>query len=343
MPLSFDGLKKQRFRWALGGIQILRMHWRELLPFGSHRLRLTLGQRVHYLLGSVQWFGDLLTVIFTLLLLLTAAATVLHHRLPVREIVGPLALVPFLFLVSGVGRALWAIRTTAGCTWGDAVRCMRCWFALSWVVTLACLRGLVRRQAAFLRTPKRKEGRSVWQAINSSRAESLLAALSVVAAIAMPVSAPSLGTIVIAFLRSAQTSGDRPGFSLGSAAWLGLPGAIVAAVAAALVLATPPAPRNVPPPPDLPRVQQLEPPRLPGATPPPTSAPSPSASPSPSPSITPSPTPTTAPSPAPTVSALPSPSPSSSARPSPLPAASPVARPGATASPLRRAEASRPA
>ncbi len=374
MPLSFDGLKKQRFRWALGGIQILRMHWRELLPFGSHRLRLTLGQRVHYLLGSVQWFGDLLTVIFTLLLLLTAAATVLHHRLPVREIVGPLALVPFLFLVSGVGRALWAIRTTAGCTWGDAVRCMRCWFALSWVVTLACLRGLVRRQAAFLRTPKRKEGRSVWQAINSSRAESLLAALSVVAAIAMPVSAPSLGTIVIAllllwlavfyasapwasfaaegikltplrraFLRSAQTTGDRPGFSLGSAAWLGLPGAIVAAVAAALVLATPPAPRNVPPPPDLPRVQQLEPPRLPGATPPPTSAPSPSASTSPSPSITPSPTPTTAPSPAPTVSALPSPSPSSSARPSPFPAASPVARPGATASPLRRAEASRPA
>ena len=32
MPLDFDGLKKQRFRWALGGIQILKFHWRELLP-----------------------------------------------------------------------------------------------------------------------------------------------------------------------------------------------------------------------------------------------------------------------------------------------------------------------
>jgi cellulose synthase/poly-beta-1,6-N-acetylglucosamine synthase-like glycosyltransferase len=31
MPLSFDGLKKQRFRWALGGIQILRRQWRELV------------------------------------------------------------------------------------------------------------------------------------------------------------------------------------------------------------------------------------------------------------------------------------------------------------------------
>src|SRR5207247_1428522 len=115
MPLTFDGLKKQRFRWALGGIQILRMHWRELLPFGTHRLRLTVGQRIHYLLGSVQWFGDLLTVVFTLLLVLTAAVTVLHHRLPVREIVGPLALVPLLFLVTGGGRALWAIRVTARC------------------------------------------------------------------------------------------------------------------------------------------------------------------------------------------------------------------------------------
>src|SRR5207237_8536911 len=34
MPLSFDGLKKQRFRWALGGVQILRLHWRRLLQPG---------------------------------------------------------------------------------------------------------------------------------------------------------------------------------------------------------------------------------------------------------------------------------------------------------------------
>jgi len=371
MPLSFDGLKKQRFRWALGGIQILRMHWRELLPIGPHRLRLTLGQRLHYLLGSVQWFGDLLTALFTLLLLLTAAATVMHHRLPVREIVGPLALVPFLFLVCGVGRALWAIRTTTGCTWGDAVRCMRCWFALSWVVTLACIRGLIRRRAAFLRTPKRKEGRSVWQAINSSRAESLLAALSVVAAVAMPVSAFSLGTVVIAllllwlaifyasapwasfaaegikltplrraFLRSAQTTGDRPGFSLASAAWIGLPGAIVAAVAAALVLTTPPAPRSVPPPADLPQVQQLQPPQVPRVPPAPTPTPSPSPSsspsPTPTPTPTPSPTPSATPSPSPTASARPSPSPSASASPVPSPAASPVGQPGPTPSPLGR-------
>src|SRR3989442_7629766 len=49
MPLSFDGLKKQRFRWALGGVQILRLHWRRLLQPG-HGEGLTVAQRIHYLL-----------------------------------------------------------------------------------------------------------------------------------------------------------------------------------------------------------------------------------------------------------------------------------------------------
>src|SRR2546423_2598422 len=98
MPLSFDGLKKQRFRWALGGIQILRRQWRELLPFTRHRLHLTWGQRLHYLFGSVHWFCDLLTVGFTLLLLLTALAATLPHRPPVRELTRPILLPPLPFL-----------------------------------------------------------------------------------------------------------------------------------------------------------------------------------------------------------------------------------------------------
>ena len=32
MPLTFEALKGQRYRWCFGGIQILRMHWRSMLP-----------------------------------------------------------------------------------------------------------------------------------------------------------------------------------------------------------------------------------------------------------------------------------------------------------------------
>src|SRR5205807_638885 len=47
MPLSFEGLKKQRFRWAFGGVQILKKHGRSLCGVtGAPPLGLTLRQRL---------------------------------------------------------------------------------------------------------------------------------------------------------------------------------------------------------------------------------------------------------------------------------------------------------
>ncbi|HEY7200706.1 MAG TPA: hypothetical protein VIC57_10860, partial [Candidatus Dormibacteraeota bacterium] len=282
-------------------------------------------------------FGDVLAVVFTILLLLTAAVTVFHHRLPVREIVGPLALVPLLFLVTGVGRALWAIRTTARCTLGDAIRCLRCWFALSWVVALACLRGLVKKEAAFLRTPKRKEGRSVWQAIRASQAESVIAALSAAAAVAIVVSTLSIGTFALAVLllwlallyssapwasfaaegihltplraayrSSSQSTGEWPERGVPAALRFGVPAAFIGAAVGALLLAAPGS-NNPPPPADLPQIQRQVPPVAVGTPQPtatPTAAPTPTArsTPTPRPTATPTPrsTPTAAPSAAPT-------------------------------------------
>jgi hypothetical protein len=36
MPLTFEALKGQRYRWCFGGIQILRMHWRSMMPGRSN-------------------------------------------------------------------------------------------------------------------------------------------------------------------------------------------------------------------------------------------------------------------------------------------------------------------
>ncbi|HKR98371.1 MAG TPA: glycosyltransferase, partial [Candidatus Dormibacteraeota bacterium] len=183
MPLDFDGLKKQRYRWALGGIQLLREWWRELMPFTNHKLHLSTGQRTHYLLGALQWFGEPLTAAFTVLLLATSLATSLHHQLPVRQLTGAVLVVPVAFAATGLLRALWAMRATSRCSWGDALGALRVWFALSWVVTMACIRGLVRRHAEFLRTPKRKEGAAIAHALWTSRAESTLAAMAFAGAI----------------------------------------------------------------------------------------------------------------------------------------------------------------
>src|SRR5881296_181857 len=311
MPLSFDGLKKQRFRWALGGIQILRRQWRDLVPFAPHRLRLTMGQRLAYLFGSVHWFSDLLTVGFTALLLLTAVAAALHHRLPIRELTGPILVVPLAFLISGVLRGLWALRRAERCSWGDALRALAIWFALSWVDTLAVVRGLLSGQAAFLRTPKQKEGGNrLWPAIRSSAIESLLAILAVVGAIVLLLAAPALATVILAimllfeawifgsapwaslaaegiqltrqrriYLRSAQNTGDRPERPSRAAVIPGALAVVVAAVLAYGLLNAPPqtAPSGQA---DLPRIGSITAKQLPktGPTPTPTATAAPSLS-----------------------------------------------------------------
>ncbi|HKC19805.1 MAG TPA: glycosyltransferase [Candidatus Dormibacteraeota bacterium] len=322
MPLSFDGLKKQRFRWALGGVQILRLHWRRLLIPGQGG-RLSVAQRAHYLLGNVQWFGDALMFCFTILLLLTALSTAMHHQLPIRRLTGVALGLPIAFLASGLLRAVWAMKLKTRCTWRDAIAGLQVWFALSWVVTLACIRGMIRFHTTFLRTPKEKEGEaSIITALRAAQIETLLAATGLAAAIVMVVRAPSISTAALAVLllfqaaiyanapwagasaegiqltplrrayrRSAQSTGGRPGLG---AQTLAVPAAlaVVALVVMFIVsLATPPAP------PEPATTAPAEQPAAAPARPSPSSSPSASASPVTSPSASPSASPVVSPSP----------------------------------------------
>jgi exo-beta-1,3-glucanase (GH17 family)/cellulose synthase/poly-beta-1,6-N-acetylglucosamine synthase-like glycosyltransferase len=54
LPDTFEAYKRQRYRWAYGGFQILRRHWRYLLP----RARgLTRDQKQEFVLGWLNWLG----------------------------------------------------------------------------------------------------------------------------------------------------------------------------------------------------------------------------------------------------------------------------------------------
>ena len=66
--------------------------------------------------------------------------------MPLRQISGVVLAVPLVFLLTGVGRAVWGPHALCRCSWGDATRALRIWFALSWVVT-ACVHGLLTRSA----------------------------------------------------------------------------------------------------------------------------------------------------------------------------------------------------
>lgn len=297
------------------------------------RGRLTFAQRVNYLLGSIQWFGDPLMLCFTLLLLATAMATAFHHQLPIRSFAGAVLGLPLAFLVMGLLRAVWAMKVKTRCTWRDAIAGLQVWFALSWVVSLACIRGLLRFHTAFLRTPKEKDGEATWfQVLRSAQVEVLLAAAGLVGAIVMVTRAPSVATGALSFLllfqasvyanapwasasaegihltplrlayrRSSQNTGARPSYG---AQLLGVPAvAGLAALAVVLVISL-----VTPPPTAGPVIQITAPPQLQQAPAPRIPSPAPLSSPSATPSATPSPTATP--------SASPSASPSGSASPS---------------------------
>src|SRR5579859_7368718 len=178
MPLTFEALKGQRYRWCFGGIQILRMHWRSLMPGRQTKEdHLTTAQRWAYLAGGVQWYGDLLGLIFFVFLLAGAANMATGGGQLFRKLTPfLLATVPVLVGL-GLVRAVALLRRGTGANWRDALGAFFIWQSTSLVVARASVLGLFARKAAFLRTPKTSEQAKWWEALRANWAESTLAAL----------------------------------------------------------------------------------------------------------------------------------------------------------------------
>ncbi|MGH3509470.1 MAG: glycosyltransferase family 2 protein, partial [Nocardioidaceae bacterium] len=359
MPLTFEALKGQRFRWCFGGIQILRQHWRLMLPGRSNRNnRMSLGQRWAYLSGALQWYGDVLGLIFFLFLLAGATNVSLGGGLLFRKLTGfLLAAIPMLVIL-GFVRAVALLRRGTGATWREAMGAFMIWQSTALVVARASVQGLFAREAEFLRTPKTAEEAHWWDAIRGNPGETVLAVLGIAAITGALTKANSFAGLLTAALllwptiafataplnslaaqraalpaelsRRRGTEYRRYGARRVTATLAGV-GVTVGAVALAVLLLAPgPGPATTP--------QLLGPARGHGVTTKPSTSPSggPSGGATPSPSATASTTPTTTPTPSPSAtSSAPPPTPSptgvSSAPPSsPAAAANP---PSASGSP----------
>lgn len=151
MPLTYEGLRKQRYRWAFGGIQILCRHWRALLLPGSG---LSLGQRYDHLIGGLWWFNDALTLGFAAFVAAAGLGAVAGRPFVVQRLSGIGLVLPIAFIALNLLRYLWALRATTGASPALALAALRVNLSLSWVIALACLRGLTQERGVFLRTPK---------------------------------------------------------------------------------------------------------------------------------------------------------------------------------------------
>jgi cellulose synthase/poly-beta-1,6-N-acetylglucosamine synthase-like glycosyltransferase len=182
MPLDYAGLKKQRFRWAFGGMQILKLHWRSLLlPWAAGNL--TWAQRLAYLNGGFQWLSDPITLSFTVILLIGATTLLVENSVYSHPLAGGIVMIPPLFIMFALLRFIWALRIRAKASLSEALDALTILLGLTWVVSLACLRGLASNTGVFLRTPKQGDQPRFFDSIRIVKIELFLGMICVSAAI----------------------------------------------------------------------------------------------------------------------------------------------------------------
>jgi hypothetical protein len=149
LPDTFDAYKRQRHRWAFGGLQILRKHWRQMLP-GANGL--TRDQKREYGLGWLNWLGAESIGVAVALLNILWVPFVAFAEIAVPD---RILTVPILaaFAVSVLHfAALYRLRVRA--SGGQMLGAVCAAMAVQWTVARAVGIGLVRERLPFLRTAK---------------------------------------------------------------------------------------------------------------------------------------------------------------------------------------------
>ena len=190
-PDGFLAFKNQRRRWAQGGMQICKAHWRALLGFKTARTteiaeaaettettgttlsaeinqtsserinppppplphRLSLGQRYHFLAGWLPWLGDALHLVFVgAALLWTAGTLALPHYFSYPVALFMLPLAMFCAAKLVIGPLLYWRRVP--CSAGSIVGASVAGMALSHAIARGVLSGLFTRAGTFQVTSK---------------------------------------------------------------------------------------------------------------------------------------------------------------------------------------------
>ncbi len=177
VPPSFAGMLTQRHRWCFGAMQILRLHWRSLMPWDrSPDNHLTSAQRRDFLMASVGWFRDLLMLAFSLLLLVITGLLVTNSSFAVSPMDGARSLLPVSLIIVATITMLWTLRLWTTMSYRRALLSLVISLSVTWVIALACIEGMARRDGVFLRTSKAGGRRRIRTALRLTLVETILAA-----------------------------------------------------------------------------------------------------------------------------------------------------------------------
>ena len=182
VPDSFLAYKKQRFRWAYGAVQILKAHWRALVPFKNTGL--TAGQKYHFVSGWLPWFADAFYLLFCATSLFWSAGMVLAPRF----FATPLAVftLPTVgVFVAKIVHHLFLYTTRVKCTPKQRVLSAIAGMGLTYAIAWAMWQGVFTKSTPFMRTPKMADKAALAQGFLMASEEATLMVLHWIAALAV--------------------------------------------------------------------------------------------------------------------------------------------------------------
>src|SRR3982075_10150 len=149
LPDTYEAFKKQRHRWAYGGFQIVKKHWRRFLPGAS---RLSPDQRREFALGWLNWLGaESLGVLVAILNLIWVPIVAFADiAIPDKILTLPIIAAFVVSLVHFVVLYRLRVPVKIGQLLGAMVTAM----SVQWTVSRAVANGLITDHLAFARTSK---------------------------------------------------------------------------------------------------------------------------------------------------------------------------------------------
>ncbi|MGC1552576.1 MAG: glycosyltransferase [Bradyrhizobium sp.] len=149
LPDTYEAFRKQRHRWAYGGFQIVKKHWRRFLPGAS---RLTPDQKREFSLGWLNWLGaETLGVVVAILNLIWVpivafADIAIPDKILTLPIIAAFVVTLLHFLI------LYRLRVPV--KWGQMLGAMIAAMSVQWTVSRAVANGLITEHLPFARTSK---------------------------------------------------------------------------------------------------------------------------------------------------------------------------------------------
>ena len=166
LPDTFEAYKRQRHRWAFGGFQLVRKHWRRLLP-GAEGL--TREQKREYAIGWLNWLGSDTIGVAVALLNIVWVPVVAFANIAVPDRILTLPIIAAFTVSVAHFAALYRLRVRASPARMLGAVCAA--MALQWTVARAVGMGVVHERMPFFRTAKGGNSRkgpdfpAFWEAV----------------------------------------------------------------------------------------------------------------------------------------------------------------------------------